>query len=82
MTPARRSHIAEASDRPSLAAQQLGLLGVECIREELGITVSYWRGLEATGLLKRNAEHFVAQKAGQEAWYLTYTVKSLLLAIP
>lgn len=30
-----------------LAAQQPGFLGVESVREELGITVSYWRDLES-----------------------------------
>ena len=39
---------AEMADRMvELARQQDGFLGVESARNEIGITVSYWRDLEA-----------------------------------
>jgi len=52
-----------------LAQQQPGFLGVESAREELGITVSYWRDLEAISAWKANAEHQLAQQLGRERWY-------------
>ncbi|MCF6333311.1 MAG: hypothetical protein L3J11_08500 [Draconibacterium sp.] len=40
-----------------LAKKQLGFLGVESAREELGITVSYWKDLESKKNWKENSEH-------------------------
>ncbi len=45
-----------------LAAKQDGFLGVESAREEIGITVSYWRDLESIKKWKENTEHLFAQK--------------------
>lgn len=53
----------------ALAAQQPGFLGVESAREGLGLTVSYWRDLEAIRRWKANAEHREAQRLGLERWY-------------
>lgn len=55
-----------------LAQQQPGFLGVESAREELGITVSYWRDLEAISAWKANAEHQLAQQLGRERWYASF----------
>jgi heme-degrading monooxygenase HmoA len=51
-----------------LASEQPGFLGVESVREDLGITVSYWESLEAIRNWKRNAEHLEAQRLGKERW--------------
>lgn len=40
-----------------LAAQQPGFLGVESAREEVGITVSYWKDLESIKAWKADLEH-------------------------
>lgn len=58
-----------------LAAQQPGFLGVESAREELGITVSYWRSLEDIADWKADAEHQLAQQRGRSDWYQSYTTR-------
>ena len=52
-----------------LAKQQKGFLGVESVREELGITVSYWTDLNAIKKWKENAEHSIAREKGRNEWY-------------
>ena len=58
-----------------LAEQQSGYLGAESAREELGITVSYWRDLESIKQWKSNAEHLEAQKLGRKQWYQSYKTR-------
>ncbi len=58
-----------------LAAEQPGYLGMEAAREGLGITVSYWRDLEAIAAWKRHMDHSAAQRFGRERWYTAYTVR-------
>lgn len=58
-----------------LAHQQSGFLGVETAREEVGITVSYWRDLESIKLWKQNVDHREAQKLGREKWYTAYKLR-------
>ena len=58
-----------------LAARQPGFLGVESVREELGITVSYWSDLESIQRWKAQAEHLQAQKMGREKWYTQYKTR-------
>ena len=58
-----------------LASQQPGLLGIESVRENLGITVSYWDSLEAIKNWKANLEHQEAQKSGRERWYSSFKIR-------
>jgi len=58
-----------------LATQQPGFLGVESVREELGITISYWSDLESIRQWKTQAEHLEAQKMGREKWYTDYKTR-------
>ena len=58
-----------------LASQQEGFLGVESAREELGITVSYWKDEASIQKWKGNLEHIQAQKIGQELWYKNYKIR-------
>ena len=58
-----------ADKMAELAAKQDGFLGVEAAREEIGITVSYWRDLESIKKWKDNAEHLIAQERGRSDWY-------------
>ena len=62
-----------------LAAQQPGFLGVESVREDLGITVSYWSDLESIKRWKAQAEHRVAQKMGMDKWYSNYKTRIALV---
>ena len=58
-----------------LAKQQDGFLGIDSARNSVGITVSYWRSLEAIKSWKANSEHFFAQQKGREEWYNWYNVR-------
>ena len=62
-----------------LAQQQPGFLGVESARQEIGITVSYWKSLEAIKQWKQNTEHLVAQELGKTKWYESYKVRICLV---
>jgi len=58
-----------------LARQQEGFLGVESARNEIGITVSYWRDLESIRKWRENFEHTVARKKGRKEWYQSFKVR-------
>jgi len=58
-----------------LLKNQEGFLGFESAREELGITVSYWKDEESIKRWKSNSEHLEAQKLGQEVWYSSYKIR-------
>lgn len=58
-----------------LAAKQPGFLGVESVREEIGVTVSYWSDLDSIKKWKENAEHLSAQKKGRELWYSSFKTR-------
>lgn len=59
----------------TLAKQQPGFLGMECARNEVGITVSYWQNLENIKNWKANLDHLTAQQKGREQWYSYYKVR-------
>lgn len=60
-----------------LASQQDGFLGVESVRdaERIGITVSYWRDLDAIRNWHNVAEHRDAQSLGRSRWYDCFKVR-------
>lgn len=64
-----------ADKMEELAKQQPGFLGMESVREELGITVSYWKDLESIRQWRENVEHQVAQRKGRETWYSHFKVR-------
>ena len=66
---------AMAAEMEELAKQQDGYLGIESARSEIGITVSYWKSLEAIKNWKANTQHLNAQKQGREKWYAHYKVR-------
>ena len=71
---------ADTSERMiDLAKQQEGFIGVESAREDLGITVSYWRDLESIKKWKINAEHLTAQNKGKTVWYKNYKTRICLV---
>lgn len=66
----------EMADRMvKLASEQLGFLGIESAREDLGITISYWASLEAISSWKKNVEHLEAQRRGHQQWYSSFRVR-------
>jgi heme-degrading monooxygenase HmoA len=62
-----------------LASKQEGFLGMESAREEIGITLSYWKSLDAIKNWKQNQEHLVAQQLGKSKWYGRYTTRIALV---
>jgi len=62
-----------------LAGQQDGFLGVESARNELGITVSYWRDLDSIRKWKENADHAVAREKGRTEWYKAFKTRIAMI---
>ena len=58
-----------------LAKTQKGFLGINSVKETVGITVSYWETLEAIKNWKQNTEHLIAQQKGRSQWYNWYNVR-------
>ena len=58
-----------------LAQVQPGFLGVESNRNQLGITISYWRDLDSIKKWKANADHLEAQDKGRSTWYSSYKTR-------
>lgn len=58
-----------------LAARQPGFLGVESAREDLGITVSYWRDEASIAAWKADVRHARAQTLGKARWYEAYSMR-------
>lgn len=58
-----------------LARQQDGFLGIESAREEIGITVSYWRDENSIRKWKENMDHTFARQKGRKEWYSQFKVR-------
>ena len=58
-----------------LAASMDGFLGVESARDGVGITVSYWKNLEAIRAWREHPEHGEAIRRGREEWYESFTTR-------
>lgn len=58
-----------------LAKDQPGYLGFESARDEIGLSISYWKDLQSIQQWKRHSEHLLAQKLGIEEWYSEYSVR-------
>jgi len=52
-----------------------GFIGVESARNELGITVSYWKSLDSIAEWKSQTDHLLAQEKGRDQWYDRYRVR-------
>lgn len=68
-----------ATKMEELARQQDGFLGVESAREDIGITVSYWKDLKSIKNWKQNLDHIEAQQKGIAIWYEKYKVRIALV---
>jgi len=64
-----------AQEMELLAKEQEGYLGIDSARAEIGITVSYWKSLEAITNWKNNLEHTVAREKGRAVWYQQYQLR-------
>ena len=76
-TPGDRGYNAMAEAMVKLGSAQPGFLGIESVRgaDGVGITVSYWRDLEAIRSWKAENEHQKAQQDGKSSWYEHYEVR-------
>lgn len=68
-----------AQKMEDLAKKQLGYLGFESSRAEIGITVSYWESLQAIANWKAHTDHLLAQQKGIKDWYAWYKVRICLV---
>ena len=59
----------------TLAKTQEGFLGIDSVKETVGITVSYWKSLEAIKNWKQNSKHLLAQQKGRINWCSWYKVR-------
>lgn len=60
---------AMATEMEELAKKQPGFMGMDSAREDVGITVSYWKVAESIQLWKKNIDHLNAQELGKTKWY-------------
>ncbi|SNS42348.1 Heme-degrading monooxygenase HmoA [Noviherbaspirillum humi] len=74
-TDADQGYADMAARMVELAARQPGFLGMESVRQEVGITVSYWKDLESIRAWKANAEHLQAQQLGRSTWYSAFKTR-------
>ncbi|MEN2283488.1 antibiotic biosynthesis monooxygenase [Algoriphagus sp. SE2] len=73
------NYLKTASEMEELASHQPGYLGHESAREDIGITVSYWKDLDSIKNWKKQTDHLIAQKMGKEKWYSAYKTRICLV---
>ena len=64
-----------ADQMMDLAQKQSGYLGFESARDQIGISVSYWKDLDSIKQWKLQSDHLLAQKMGKEKWYSAYHIR-------
>lgn len=74
-TEVDQNYLEMSQQMEALSKQQDGYLGMDSARNDLGITVSYWKNLEAIKNWKQQTDHLVAQKKGRTDWYQWYKVR-------
>ena len=68
-------YLKTAERMEEIAKLQKGYLGIESVRSDIGITVSYWDSLEAIKKWKHNTEHTLARELGRKLWYQKYQLR-------
>jgi heme-degrading monooxygenase HmoA len=74
-TEGDNGYTAMAEKMDELAKLQPGYLGMESVRADIGVSISYWLSLEGIKSWKENMEHLEAQALGKEKWYAAYKVR-------
>ena len=59
----------------ALVKNEEGFLGVETARSTIGITVSYWKSLDAIQAWRENITHQNAIELGKKKWYDEYSIR-------
>jgi heme-degrading monooxygenase HmoA len=62
-----------------LASEQEGFLGVESARNDIGITVSYWRDLQSIQQWRQHTDHTIARNKGRSDWYSAFKTRIALV---
>ncbi len=75
LTEENQGYVEMAKRMVELAQQQEGFLGVESARNDIGITVSYWKDLESIKQWRMHAEHTQARNRGRDQWYQSFKVR-------
>lgn len=78
-TDGDHGYAAMAEQMEELAKKQPGYLGFESAREHIGISISYWKNLQAIADWKQQTDHLLAQKKGISDWYSWYKVRVCLV---
>lgn len=78
-TETTEGYVEMAQLMEKLAKEQEGFLGLESAREEIGITVSYWKDLDSIRSWKQNLDHIQAQQKGRTTWYKSYITRIALV---
>lgn len=78
-TAGDKGYAAMAQEMEELAKKQPGYLGFESARENIGISISYWKNLQAISDWKKQTEHLLAQRKGISDWYSWYKVRICLV---
>ena len=68
-------YLETAERMEELAKEQEGYLGLESARNQLGITISYWKDLNAISNWKNQLEHTQARERGRKQWYKQYQLR-------
>ena len=74
-TPRDEGYNEMAEKMIALAAKQEGFFGVEAARNEIGITVSYWKDVASIKKWKEISEHKIAQEKGKATWYESFKTR-------
>lgn len=64
-----------AAEMEKLVKVQPGFLGFESARENIGITISYWKDMESIKNWRENAAHEKARENGRKMWYESFKVR-------
>jgi heme-degrading monooxygenase HmoA len=75
----REGYPAMSERMQELAREQPGYLGFEAARDEIGVSVSYWKDLESIQGWHKNLEHREAQRLGRDKWYDKFTLRICLV---
>jgi heme-degrading monooxygenase HmoA len=75
LTKNNKGYTEMAQKMEDLARLQSGFLSIDSAREDVGITVSYWKNLEAIKIWKQHSEHLIAQQKGRNQWYSWYNTR-------
>lgn len=55
-----------------------GFLGIESARDKadgLGITISYWKNIDAIAKWREHTHHRIAKEKGIKDWYKSYSIR-------